>query len=817
MRYPLVDGQGNFGSIDGDMPGGDALHRGAARPSSPRRCCATTSTRRRCDWIPNYDGSEREPNPLPAKVPNLLVNGSSGIAVGMATNIPPHNLTEVIAALELYMDDPGGAAREADGGAARARLPDRRHHPRPRRASARPTPPAAAPSRCAPAPRSRTQQGRPPGHHHHRDPVPGEQGAADRAHRRAGAREDDRGHHRPARRVGPRRHPGRGRAASAARSPEVILNSLYKLTPMQISFGINMLAIVDNQPQTLGAQGAAAPLPRPPQDGGRPPHPLRPAQGRGARPHPRRHPQGARPPRRGDHHASAPAATPAEARKDRLQAEFALSEVQAQAILEMRLQRLTGLERDKVVEEYREVMATDRAAARDPRSPTRWCWPRSAASSASCARRYGDERRTEIIDATRRHHDRGHDRRRGHGDHGHPHRLHQALAAVGLPRAAARRQGPHGDGDQGRTTSSSTSSSPRRTATSWSSPSAARCTGSRCTRSPSSSRRRAARRSSTCSSSGPRRRWRPRSRSARSDAGRYLFFVTEQGTVKKTELSAFANPLARGIIAHRHRARATACSTSASPTASADVLLATAQGPRHPLPREPTCGRWAAPPTACAASGCESGDQVVGMAALDGSGDILTVASRGYGKRTVDRRSTASRAAAARASSTSRCRPRPARWWACSRSTAGDQRHPDQPGREAHPHRGRRHAHDRPLDPGRQGDGPRGRGHAWWRWPRWSSARKERRGRASARCGAGVAARRRGRRRVRARPRRAGDDAGDDPEDARRRRGEPATTRTRRRARASTNGQLRGTCRFSWTPRRSARSRRASNGAWSTA
>ena len=94
LRYPLIDGQGNFGSVDGDNAGGDALHRVPARARSPTSCWPT-STRKRSTSCPNYDGKEQEPPVLPSRLPNLLVNGSSGIAVGMATNIPPHNLTEV--------------------------------------------------------------------------------------------------------------------------------------------------------------------------------------------------------------------------------------------------------------------------------------------------------------------------------------------------------------------------------------------------------------------------------------------------------------------------------------------------------------------------------------------------------------------------------------------------------------------------------------------------------------------------------------------------------------------------------------------------
>src|SRR5574338_705582 len=92
MRVELIDGQGNFGSMDPDPP--------AAMRYTEARLAKVA------DFQPNYDASEREPQVLPARFPNLLVNGAGGIAVGMATNIPPHNLGEVIAACRAYIDDP---------------------------------------------------------------------------------------------------------------------------------------------------------------------------------------------------------------------------------------------------------------------------------------------------------------------------------------------------------------------------------------------------------------------------------------------------------------------------------------------------------------------------------------------------------------------------------------------------------------------------------------------------------------------------------------------------------------------------------------
>ena len=104
MRVPLIDGQGNFGSMDPDPPA--AMRYTEARLGKVANFLLGDIDRDTVDFQPNYDGSEREPQVLPARFPNLLVNGAGGIAVGMATNIPPHNLGEVLAACRAYLDDP---------------------------------------------------------------------------------------------------------------------------------------------------------------------------------------------------------------------------------------------------------------------------------------------------------------------------------------------------------------------------------------------------------------------------------------------------------------------------------------------------------------------------------------------------------------------------------------------------------------------------------------------------------------------------------------------------------------------------------------
>ena len=104
LRYPLVDGQGNFGSIDGDPPA--AMRYTEARMTRIGEEMLRDITKNTVDYAPNYDGTRDEPIVLPSAIPNLLVNGSSGIAVGMATNIPPHNLAEVVDALVLQLERP---------------------------------------------------------------------------------------------------------------------------------------------------------------------------------------------------------------------------------------------------------------------------------------------------------------------------------------------------------------------------------------------------------------------------------------------------------------------------------------------------------------------------------------------------------------------------------------------------------------------------------------------------------------------------------------------------------------------------------------
>ncbi len=218
MRYPLVDGQGNFGSVDGDSAA--AMRYTEARMSKIAGEILADIEKETVSFNPNYDESLSEPSVMPSRVPNLLLSGSEGIAVGMATKIPPHNLTEVVEATIALIKKPN--MKEAEllalvpgpdfptGGFIYGREGIRS---------------AYTTGRGIIQMRARAGIDRIGRGTTERDaiivtenPVPGEQGAAHRAHRRAGQREEDRRHRRPARRVEPRRHAHR-RRAEARRHP----------------------------------------------------------------------------------------------------------------------------------------------------------------------------------------------------------------------------------------------------------------------------------------------------------------------------------------------------------------------------------------------------------------------------------------------------------------------------------------------------------------------------------------------------------------------------------------------------------------------
>ena len=352
MRQPLVDGQGNFGSIDGDNPA--AMRYTEVRLQRlAEELLGEDIGKETVDWQANYDGSELEPEVLPSAIPNLLTNGSSGIAVGMATNIPPHNLAELIDGLNALIEDPELTIEELMG-----------HIPGPDF-------PTAGTIHGIDGIHSAYRTGRGTVRMRARASIE-EYGSNDRqaiivtelpyqvnkkrlveriAELVRGKKilgisdlrdESDRDGIRVVMEL------KRGEVA------EVILNQLYKMTPMQSSFGINMLAIVDQQPKTLNLKEIlvhflnhrrTVVIRRTRYD-------LRKAEERA------HILEGIL--KALDHLDEVIATirashTPPEARES-LMSQFSFTLVQAQAILDMRLQKLTGLERDKIVAEYRDLM-----------------------------------------------------------------------------------------------------------------------------------------------------------------------------------------------------------------------------------------------------------------------------------------------------------------------------------------------------------------------------------------------------------------------------------------------------------------------------
>ncbi|KIH77657.1 DNA gyrase subunit A [Geoalkalibacter ferrihydriticus] len=352
MRHPLVDGQGNFGSIDGDSAA--AMRYTEVRMARLASELLADIEKETVDFGPNYDESMHEPLVLPAKFPNLLVNGSEGIAVGMATKIPPHNLGEVIDALVAVIDDP------------RLRIDELME------IIPGPDFPTAGFIFGLEGIREAYRSGRGIIHMRARALV--------EVDKRTGREaiiiteipyqvNKSRLIEKIAELVKDKKIEGISDLRDESDRdglrvvielkkdviPGVILNQLYKMTAMQSSFGIIMLAIVNGQPQVLDLRRMLDLFVdhRKEVVTRRCIFELKKAE---ARAHIL---EGLKIALENLDEVIAiikASASPAEA-KERLIARFSFSDLQAQAILEMRLHRLTGLERDKIIAEYQEVLA----------------------------------------------------------------------------------------------------------------------------------------------------------------------------------------------------------------------------------------------------------------------------------------------------------------------------------------------------------------------------------------------------------------------------------------------------------------------------
>jgi len=395
MRHVLIDGQGNFGSVDGDAPA--AMRYTEIRLTRlAEHMLGDDIDKETVEWSPTYDGSLLEPVVLPARFPNLLVNGSSGIAVGMATNIPPHNLREIVAAcvalirnptlstdelLEIVPgpDFPTAAFIHGRKGIVDAYRTGRGIIQMRARADIEPVEKGHRAAIIVRELPYQVNKARLVEHIAALVQKKSLEGIADLRD------ESDRD--------------GIRLVVELKRDavPEVVLNNLYKLTSMQSTFGIILLAILDNQPRVFALRDLLQHF-----LDHRKEVVVRRTRFELARAEDRAHIlEGlVRALDRLDEVIALirQAADPAAARTQ-LMARLDLSEIQAQAILDMRLQRLTGLERDKVVEEHREVMALI-AHLRDVLGSARMVEDIIVSELEEIRDRFGDQRRTQIITDT---------------------------------------------------------------------------------------------------------------------------------------------------------------------------------------------------------------------------------------------------------------------------------------------------------------------------------------------------------------------------------------------------------------------------------
>ncbi|MBW2566436.1 MAG: DNA gyrase subunit A [Deltaproteobacteria bacterium] len=391
LRYPLVNGQGNFGSVDGDAAA--AMRYTEVRLTRLAHEMLEDLDKETVDFAPNYDETLTEPLVLPAKLPNLLINGSSGIAVGMATNIPPHNLTEIIDATVALIDNADISTEELMTSLPGPDFPTSGIiHGRQGIKDAYKTGRGIIKLRA----RVMIEKDRRTGRESIIvNEIPYQVNKARliekiseliREKRIEGIKyvrdESDR----------------EGmRIVIALKKDEisgVIINQLHAYTQMESTFGIILLAIVDRQPQLLPLKELLVHFVEHRKEviARRTRYDLAKAE---ARAHILEGLKMAL-----DHIDAVvdmirSSKTPAEA-KERLIARLELTEIQAQAILDMRLQRLTGLERDKIQEEYKETIQAI-ARYREILASERLVLNIIKEELADLKERYGDERRTEIV------------------------------------------------------------------------------------------------------------------------------------------------------------------------------------------------------------------------------------------------------------------------------------------------------------------------------------------------------------------------------------------------------------------------------------
>ncbi len=393
MRYPLVDGQGNFGSMDGDSPA--AMRYTEARMTKIDKEIVADLEKETVDFVPTYDNSMTEPSVMPSKIPTLLINGSSGIAVGMATNIPPHNLTEVMDGLIALIDNPQITIHELityitgpdfpTGALICGRSGIRE---------------AYETGRGSVLMRSLTHVEKMKDGKHESiiiSEIPYQQNKATLVAKIALLVKEKKISSISEVRDESDRHGMRiVLELKKDEIAEIVINQLYKMTPLQRSFGIIFLAIVNNRPEVLNLKQILEHfvLHRKVIVYRRAVFELKKAKERA-------------------HLLEAlkvaisnlddvvqlirASKNPVEA-KEELIKQFDFSDIQAQSILEMRLQRLTGLEREKIISDYNEVILEIETLVKILGDES-LVMQIIRDEFSEIKELYGDERRTEIIDA----------------------------------------------------------------------------------------------------------------------------------------------------------------------------------------------------------------------------------------------------------------------------------------------------------------------------------------------------------------------------------------------------------------------------------
>lgn len=390
LRYPLIDGQGNFGSIDGDSPA--AMRYTEIRMAKITDELLADLDKETVDFGPNYDDSLVEPKIFPARIPNLLVNGSSGIAVGMATNIPPHNLTEVINATLALIADP---SLDSHGLLPFIKGPDF-----PTGAfifGGQGIKEAYLTGRGSITLRSRVEIETYKGDRERLvvTELPYQVNKARLIEKIADLVRDKRLEGiSDIRDESDRKGMRMVIELKKGENSNVLLNKLYKMTQLQESYGIHLLAVHQNQPKTMNLRSIIWAFVEHRKDVivRRTLYDLKKAEARahilvGLK--------------RAVENIDAvitlikAAKGPEEARQG-LIGQFSFTEIQAQAILEMRLQRLTGLERDKIIEEHRQILILIQELKRILESDS-LVFQVIQKELEEIKEKYGDERRTEII------------------------------------------------------------------------------------------------------------------------------------------------------------------------------------------------------------------------------------------------------------------------------------------------------------------------------------------------------------------------------------------------------------------------------------